>query len=160
MKDKALLSYQLDETDQRILQALVEDARKPFTEIAADLGLSNSLVHQRIQKMRSSGLIEGYEVRMNEKILGYATIAYTGILLKDGKYSYTVAEALRQIPEIVECHFVAGRYAIFVRIVAQDNDHLRRILYDKIDYIEGVVGTESLVAFGPEFKRVAPVVLG
>lgn len=152
--------YLIDDIDQAILEELKQDCRKTFTQVAKDLDISNSLVHQRVKKMIQAGLIARFEVRLNPKALGYQTQAYTGIMLKDGKYSYPVADELRKIPEVVECNFVTGKYALFAKILARDNDHLREILYDKIDYIEGVVGTESFVAFGSEFDRQIPVSRG
>lgn len=144
---------QLDYINKQIIKRLGEDARVSFSELAKELKISNSLVHQRVNKLLEAGIIEGYSAKLNAKNLGYKTITYTGIVTKDAKYSYSIAEKLKNFPEVLECHWVSGKYTLFVKIVAEDNEDLRTIVYDRIHKIEGVGSTESFISFGEAFEK-------
>jgi len=142
-----------DYIDQQILLQIRKDARKPFSQIAEDLKISNSLVHQRIRKLKQNGVIEKAEFLVDEKRIGYRTKSYVGIRLREARFSDLVVNDLKKIPEIVECNFVSGIYAIFILVYAYDNHHLRKILYEQIHHIEGIAGTDSFICFDTNFKR-------
>lgn len=143
----------LDYINKQIVKRLAEDGKIPFSELAKELKISNSLVHQRVNKLIEADIIQGYSVKLNAKNLGYKTITYTGIVTKDAKYSYSIAEKLKTFPEVLECHWVSGKYTLFVKIVAKDNEDLRTIVYDRIHKIEGVGSTESFISFGEAFEK-------
>ncbi len=145
--------HHFDYIDQQILLQIRQDARKPFSQIAEDLKISNSLVHQRIRKLKEQGVIEKAEFVINEKRIGYRTKSYVGIRLREARYAEQVVEGLEKIPEILECNFVSGNYAIFILIFAYDNHHLRRILYEQVHHIDGVAGTDSFICFDTNFKK-------
>jgi len=149
--------YILDEIDKNILEELQADAEKPYIQIAKSLNISNSLVHQRIARLKQAGIIETTQVNLSEKGLGYESSAFTGVILKEDPTSKNIIEALRKIPEIVECYYISGQYTLFLKIVAVNNEHLREILYEKIDAIPGIMRTETTINFGTVFKRNCPV---
>lgn len=142
-----------DYIDQQILLQIREDARKPFSQIADELKISNSLVHQRIRKLKSKGVINKAEFLIDEKRIGYKTKSYVGIRLREARYAQPVVEGLKKIPEILECNYVSGHYAIFILIFAYDNHHLRKILYEQVHQIDGVAGTDSFICFDTNFRR-------
>ncbi|GAA4278778.1 Lrp/AsnC family transcriptional regulator [Aquimarina mytili] len=142
-----------DYVDQQILLQIREDARKPFSQIADDLKISNSLVHQRIKKLKQRGVIAKAEFVVDEKQLGFRTKSYVGIRLREARYAEQVVEGLKKIPEILECNYVSGHYAIFILIFAVDNHHLRKVLYEQVHHIDGVAGTDSFICFDTNFKR-------
>lgn len=150
---------QLDYVDQEIVISLKKDARKAYSKIAQELNISNSLVHQRIKKLKADGLIKKSDLILDEKKLGYSTKAYVGIRLKEARFAEKVVLALQNIPEITECNYVSGKYAIFVLIYSKDNDHLRNILYNRVHEIEGVGGTDSFICFTTNFERSVPVII-
>lgn len=149
---------QLDYVDKQILLALKADARKAFSKIADDLKISNSLVHQRIKKMKDEGVIRKADLLLDERKIGYNTKSYVGIRLKEARFASKVVEKLQDIVEVTECNYVSGKYAIFVLVFAKDNDHLRSILYNQIHEIEGVGGTDSFICFTTNFDRSVPVI--
>ena len=152
------METQLDYIDHQILAALKADARKAFSKIASDLQISNSLVHQRIKRMKEDGIIQRADLILDEKKIGYSTKAYVGIRLKEARFAEKVVQALEDILEVTECNYVSGKYAIFALIYAKDNDHLRSILYNQIHEIEGVGGTDSCICFTTNFDRTAPII--
>jgi len=147
----------LDEIDRKILLELSGDAEKPYSQIAKSLDVSNTMIHQRIARMKQLGVIEQTEIKLNEKVLGYGSSAFTGIILKEVANTARVIDALQKVPEVVECYFVSGAYNLFVKIIAENNDHLMHVLYDKIDSIKGIVRTETLINFRTVIKRGCPI---
>ncbi len=148
---------QLDPIDVRILEELTEDARIPFVQLSKKLNVSNTLIHQRIKKLKEAGILKNPMYRLDSWKMGYQTLAYTSIILTDSKFHRNVEEALSKIPEIVECANIAGRYALLVKLVATDNRHLRSIIYDKIHVIDGVEGTNTTIVFEMAFERGMPL---
>ncbi len=149
--------YVLDEIDRKIIAELQGDAEKPYIQIAKSLQISNSLVHQRISRLKQSNIIEATQISLSEKELGYESSAFTGVILKEDPNSKNIIAALQQIPEIVECYYVSGQYTLFLKIVARNNEHLREVLYEKIDAIGGILRTETTINFGTVFKRGCPL---
>ena len=152
-----LLKNQFDYIDKQILLKLRLDARKAYSQIAEELKVSNSLVHQRIKKLTSEGVIKKTEFVLDEKQLGYKTKSYTGIRLREARFAKDVMKELERIDEVVECNFVSGNYAIFILIYAKDNEHLQKILYDEVHLINGVAGTDTFICFDTCFKRNIPI---
>ncbi|MFL0093718.1 Lrp/AsnC family transcriptional regulator [Tenacibaculum maritimum] len=151
------MNNQFDYVDKQILLKLRLDARKPYSKIAEELKVSNSLIHQRIKKLTQEGVIKNAEFILDERKLGYKTKSYTGIKLREARFAKSVMKELSKIEEIIECNFVSGSYAIFVLIFARDNEHLQKILYDNIHLINGVAGTDTFICFDTGFKRNIPI---
>lgn len=135
--------YQLDRLDKKILQLISKDARIPFLEVARECNVSGAAIHQRIQKLSKIGVIKGSEFIIDTYKIGYQTCAYIGIILSDIKKFNSVVEALRAIPEIVECHYATGKYAMFIKIYTKDNKHLLHIILEKLTLIDGIAQTET-----------------
>ncbi|MEP1490454.1 MAG: Lrp/AsnC family transcriptional regulator [Algibacter sp.] len=144
---------EIDEFDKKILELLDKDGRIPFLSIAKKLDISNTMAHQRVSKLIDNGVIESIRPILNEKKVGYDLGAFTGITLEKDYVHDEVIEALKKIPEITECYFIAGDFTFFVRIVAKNSDDLRHLLYQKIDKIPGVYKTVSMIDLGCAFKR-------
>jgi Lrp/AsnC family transcriptional regulator for asnA, asnC and gidA len=148
---------EIDEYDRLILKELEKDGRKPFSEISKKLEISNTMVHQRVSRMKAGGLIKKMALELDERKMGYEWSAFTGIILKEDSNSEFIIEALKDIQEVVECYYITGQYTLYIRIVAKNSEHMRRVLYEKIDHIPGVLKTESLIDFGRAFKRNVPI---
>lgn len=147
----------LDAFDTRILNELTVDARIPLSQLAKKLKVSNTLIHQRIKKLKELGILEKAIYQIDAWKLGYETNAYTQIMLTDSKFHRRVEEKLRDIPEIVECVNIAGRYALLVKIFAKNNRHLRDIIYEKIQAVDGVKETNTTISFETAFARNIPI---
>lgn len=147
---------QLDSLDVKILQLLLDNARRPFLEIARECKVSGAAVHQRIARLQSLGVIEGSELLISPSSIGYDTCSYVGFFLKDPSRLDEVVESLKSIPEVVECHFTTGRYDLFIKLYARNNDHLLQIIQEKLLCL-GLARTESLISFKEVFNRPLPV---
>ena len=145
-----------DALDLKILRDLSLNARKPYLEIAREYGVSGAAVHQRIQKLLSNGVITGSQCLIEPTAMGFDTCAFVGIYLREPSSSAEVVEALKKIPEIVECHYTTGRYDILVKLVAHNNEHLLHLLQNEIQQL-GASRTETLMSFRDVLKRPGPV---
>lgn len=147
---------QLDSLDKKILNLIVDDARKPFLEVARECNVSGAAIHQRMQKLIKNGIIKGAEFVLDSEKIGYETCAYMGIYLKDPEQFTTVTQALKNIPEVVECHYTTGKYDLFIKIYAKNNQHLLNIIHNKLQPL-GLSRTETLISFKEAFKRNLPI---
>lgn len=153
------MRIKLDQFDIDILYKLEEDGKKPYSQIADEMRISNTMVHQRVSRLQKEGVLKRYSIEIDEKLLGFEWGAFTGITLNDGSNTYQVVEELKKIPEVTECYHISGSYTLFIRIVAQSSEHMRNILYHKIEEIKGIQKTESMVDFGCAFKRNVPLII-
>ena len=143
----------LDEFDINIIKELEKDGRMAFSAIAANLKISNTMVHQRINRMIEQGVIGGIKPIIQEKKIGYDWASFTGITLNKDSDSDRIIQALKDIPEITECYYVTGSFTLYIKIIATNHEHMRRILYEKIDSIPGIAKTDSIIELGCAFKR-------
>ena len=150
MKAKEL---HIDGIDKIILKHLMKDARTPILGIAREIGISGAAIHQRLRKLEASGLIAGSKFVINPKVLGYKTLAFVGVFLDAAsKYSAAV-KRLKEIPEVIESHYTTGNYAIFIKILCRDNEHLMNLLNQEIQSIKGVARTETFISLDQQIDR-------
>lgn len=146
----------LDALDRQILSLIADDARIPFLEVARACHVSGAAIHQRIQKLTQLGILKGSQFTLDPELIGYGTCAFVGIFLKDPTDCTRVTEALRLIPEVVECHFTTGNYDMFLKIYARDNHHLLSIIHDQLQKI-GIQRSETIISFNEAIKRQMPI---
>lgn len=143
----------LDTIDRKILRYLIRNARMPFLEIARECGISGAAIHQRIRKLHEAGVILGSHLIVDPKTMGFDVCAHISITLKDPQLLKQTVEHLKDVPEIVECHFITGKGNILVKLYCVDNEHLMRTLFDGILRIPGVVSTETNISLQEAFQR-------
>ena len=142
----------LDNLDKKILKLIAEDARIPFLEVARACNVSGAAIHQRIQKLTNLGVISGSQFIINPEKIGYETCAYVGLYLKNPEDFDTVVEALKHIPEVVECHYTTGGFDMFIKIYSRNNHHLLNIIHDKLQPL-GLSRSETIVSFNAVIDR-------
>lgn len=145
--------YHLDETDQKILSFLVNNARMPFLEIARECGVSGAAIHQRVKKLESNGIIVGSRLLVRPQAVGLTVCAFISITLSEANKYLAVVNALKNVPEIVECHFVTGRAALLLKVYCKDNDHLMDMLLNTIQKIPFVQSTDTMISLDEAFER-------
>ncbi len=148
--------HQLDALDKKILRMIAEDARIPFLEVARACNVSGAAIHQRIQKLTSMGVLKGSRFIIDPESIGYETCAYVGINLKNPEKFDVAVEALKAIPEVVECHYTTGDYDLFIKMFAMNNHHLLDIIHDKLQPL-GLSRSETIISFGSAFTRQLPM---
>lgn len=143
----------IDKLDKSILNILMKDARTPYLEIARSCNVSGATVHLRIQKLEKLGIIRGSRLIVDPTKLGIGICAFLGIYLDKSSHFKDVVEDLMKIEEIVECHYTTGIYSVFAKIYCKDTAHLREVLNDKIQAIQAVQRTETLISLEQTFER-------
>jgi Lrp/AsnC family transcriptional regulator for asnA, asnC and gidA len=102
------------------------------------------------------GVVRGSITLIDPSSVGFDTCAYVGIFLNDSsKYDEVIAH-LKEMPEVVECYITTGKYDMFVKLYAKNNDHLLHLIHDKF-LTMGLGRTETLITFKEVFKRQIPV---
>lgn len=132
---------ELDPTDKRILRALDEDPRVPIMVLAQRLGLARGTVQSRLERMTSSGALRPNSSRVLPGALGRGVAASVSAELDQSRLNEAIA-ALREIPEVLECHAPAGDTDLLIRVVATSPDDLYRVS-EEIRLCPGIVRTST-----------------
>ena len=148
--------HQLDSLDEQILKLVASNARIPFLEVARACNVSGAAIHQRVQKLTNLGILKGSEFIIDPEKVGYETCAYVGLYLKNPEQFDSVFEGLKQIPEVVECHYTTGQYDMFIKIYDKNNHHLLSIIHDKLQPL-GLARSETIISFHEAFHRQMPI---
>jgi Lrp/AsnC family leucine-responsive transcriptional regulator len=135
----------IDEKDLLILTILQENARTANAEIARRVQLAPSAVFERIRKMEERGVIRGYSVSIDPHAVERALLAFIFVRSRDGMRSSRVAEALAQIPEVLEVHDVAGEDCFLLKVRVKDAEALGQLLRDRLGAIRGMSSTRSTI---------------
>ena len=143
----------LDAIDRKILKFLFKNARMPYLEIARACDISGAAIHQRIKKLEDEGVILGSRMIVDPKMLGFDVCAFVSLRIQDPMKNISVAEKMKLIPEIVECHFITGTYTAMVKLYCVDNEHLMRTIFDNILRIPGVTSTQTYISLNEMFSR-------
>lgn len=147
----------IDSLDKKILEIITNNARIPFKDVAAECGVSRAAIHQRVQRLIDLGVIVGSGYQVSPAMLGYNTCTYVGITLERGSMYKRVVCEFEKIPEIVECHFTTGPYTMIIKLYARDNAHLMELLNNRLQEIEGVISTETLISLKQSIKKEVPI---
>jgi len=148
----------LDEIDKKILSILMRNAKTPYTDIAKEIHVSGGTVHVRMNKMEEMGIVKGANLVVDYEKLGYDVSAFLGIYLNKSSMYDDVAEELAKIPEVVGAHYTTGAYSIFAKIVCKNTNHLRDVLHDKIQPIQGIQRTETFISLQESINRSIQIV--
>ena len=146
-------NYEIDNVDLKILSILQKNAKKPYTEVAKMAHVSSGTVHVRMNKLEKMGIVEGASLDLNLARLGYDLSAFLGVFLAKSSLYDSVATQLKAIPEITSIHYTTGNYSMFIRIYAKSTDHLKNILHDKIQKVNGIERTETFITLEETLSR-------
>lgn len=143
----------IDDIDRKILALLLEDAQMPYTEVAKKVFVSPGTVHVRMKKLVDLGIVTGSQLKINYTQLGYDVKAFLGVFLEKGALYDDVVDELNQVPEITNIDYTTGNYAMFVKILCRDTKHLREVLHDKVQKVEGIARTETIISLNEDINR-------
>lgn len=132
---------------------MLQDAKTSYADIGQKLFVSGGTVHVRLKKLTELGIITGSKLKVDFSKLGFDIIAFIGIYLSKSQLYDNVITELKAIPEIVSAHYTTGNYSIFAQIMCKDTDHLRDVLSNKVQIIEGIQRTETFISLEESIKR-------
>lgn len=145
--------FDLDHIDLQIISMMLEDAKTSYAEIGQKLFVSGGTVHVRLKKLTEMGIITGSKLKVNYAKLGFDIIAFIGIFLEKSELYPNVIKSLKDIPEVISAHYTTGNYSIFTKIMCSDTDHLREVLSNKIQKIQGIQRTETFISLEESINR-------
>jgi Lrp/AsnC family transcriptional regulator for asnA, asnC and gidA len=148
----------LDKLDLQIIQAMMEDAEVSYADLGKQFFVSGGTIHVRIKKLEELGIVKGKRLAVDLKVLGYDIIAFIGIYLEKSSMYDNVAQALKNIPQVVRVNYTTGNYSMFVEIVCKDMQQLRFVLHDELQNIKGIERTETLISLEESFSRNVKIV--
>ena len=142
----------LDRIDLRLLELLQTDGRRPYAELGSDVGISGPSAHERVKKLEARRVIRGYAAVVAPDALGYGVLAFTWLTQAPGTGTHDLTTDLAGIPEIEECHHIAGEADYLLKIRAVDTSDLGRIIR-RLQTTTDVFSTETDVVFSSAFEH-------
>ncbi|GGA93925.1 Lrp/AsnC family transcriptional regulator [Allosediminivita pacifica] len=137
-----------DETDRRILRVLQGRGRLSNAELSEQVNLSASACHRRVQRLEESGVISGYVALLDARKMGLATTVYVEITLNAQANEVLDAfeKAVARVPDVLECHLMAGTADYILKVVAEDAEDFARIHRQYLTRLPGVAQMKSSFA--------------
>ncbi|WP_026425022.1 Lrp/AsnC family transcriptional regulator [Actinokineospora inagensis] len=146
----------IDELDARLLLLLTDEPRLGVLECSRRLGVARGTVQARMDRLERRGVLNGFPPAVDLAAMGYGLTAFAVLEIAQGKRS-DVARRLHAIPEVCEVHATTGEGDLLVRMVAQDNADLQRVI-DRVVNVEWVRRTSTSIALStPIPPRVRPL---
>jgi Lrp/AsnC family transcriptional regulator, leucine-responsive regulatory protein len=147
----------LDDIDRRILRALQRNGRMSNAELSEDVHLSPSACHRRVQRLEQEGIISGYVALVDAKKLGVPTTVFVEITLQGQADDLldTFEKSVARIPDLLECHLMAGTADYLLKIVAEDTEDFARIHRQYLSRLPGVAQMQSSFALRTVCKTTA-----
>ncbi len=147
----------LDDTDLRILSALQKSGRMSNSELSEKVNLSASACHRRVRRLEDEGYIRDYVALLDPRSVGRPTTVFVEITLS-GQADELLEAFEREvalIPDVLECHLMAGKYDYLLKVVARDGDDFARIHRKSLARLPGVAQMQSSFALRTVFKTTA-----
>jgi Lrp/AsnC family transcriptional regulator len=138
----------LDEADLRLLRAMQENCSRSTAELAERVGMSQPVCWRRLNRLRQSGYIIKETAVLDRKRLGFDAQIYALVKMSStGRANLAVcAEAIRALPEVVECHVLMGSADFLLKILTRDIEAYERFFFKRLSNIEGIQDITSSVA--------------
>ncbi len=143
----------IDELDKQILTQLMADAKVSYAQMARQFDVSPATIHVRIEKLRAADIIQGTEIRVDPKALGFDVVCFIGIKLNSAGDYPDVLEQLKSIPAVTEAYYTTGQYSILIKIMTYSIDDLQHLLIEKIQSIAAIQSTETLISLQNGIQR-------
>lgn len=141
----------LSENDAHVLHILQVHGRRSYADLGTDLGMAGPSVHERVKKLEARGVIRGYTADVDPLAVGLSVLAFTWVTQAPGTVSMDLTPEFAAIPEIEECHYIAGEADYLLKIRARDMEHMGAIVR-RIQTTEDVFSTETDVVFTTGFE--------
>ena len=133
----------IDDLDKSIIKCLQQDGRRPYAQIGRQLKVPEATVRQRAERLISRGIVQVVGIT-DPLAMGFQQPALIGLKVEAGKLE-KIAEQIASLDEVTYVVITAGRFDLFCEVVCEDNEHLLRVLTDRLASIDGIRSTETLV---------------
>jgi Lrp/AsnC family leucine-responsive transcriptional regulator len=146
-------SMDMDDTDLRIVDFLTVNARTSFAELAERVGLSAPSTADRVRRLEERGVILGYTARVDPGSLGGGLTAFISVTVGDPERTRTFLSEVTNLPEVVECHHVAGDDDYLLKVHVDGTRGLESFVTDRLKALSGVVRTRTTVVLSTAIDR-------
>ena len=132
--------------DSEILGRLQNNARETWAALGSALGVTGPAIAERVKKLEDRGVIRGYRAVIDPTSVGYALLAFVAVTVERPDLRGAFLEKVMSLPEVLECHHVAGDYDYLLKIRCRDTADLERVISDELKSFEGIVRTRTTIA--------------
>ncbi|GAB3267805.1 Lrp/AsnC family transcriptional regulator [Larkinella arboricola] len=150
----------LDQIDRKVLEILQTNAKITNAQLSKEIGLSPAPTLERVKKLETSGIIQSYHAQLNRDRVGLGVTTFVQVSLVGHKKQVTESfvNAVKNIPEIIECHHITGSGDFLLKVIAKDISSYQVLMLEKINEIEEVASTQTMVILST-FKesKVLPI---
>ena len=141
----------VDTIDRRLVQLLRGNARMSYAELARQVGLSAPAVHERVGKLEASGVLRGYHADVPPETLGLPVTAFIGVVGDSSGDTEDVLAALRDMPEIESCYFMAGEESFLLKARVGTIAELEQLIL-RLNRLSGVARTRTAIALSTKWE--------
>jgi Lrp/AsnC family leucine-responsive transcriptional regulator len=135
----------LDSTDHLLVQLLQADGRATQLQLAKEVGLSQPATAERIRKLEEAGVITGYTAKVDATKLGRDVTAFVGVGIEHPKFFENFTKKVLAMPEVLECHRVAGEDSYLLKVRTTNTRRLDQLLVETLRTIPGVTRTFTTI---------------
>ena len=135
----------MDLIDRQLLELLQANGRATQLELAKEIKLSQPATAERIRKLEERGVIKGYSAQVNAAALGNDVTAFIGLSIEHPKYFEAFAKRVQALPEVLECHRVAGNDSYLLKVKTESTATLDALLVETLRTIAGVTRTRTTI---------------
>ncbi len=150
IEEKSVLSIQLDERDLAILRILQQNARATVKEIADQINLSTTPVHERIKRLESQGVIKQYATLLQPAKVqkGLMVICYVSLKQHNKSAGAKFIKSILEMPEVIECYNISGEFDFMLKVVAEHMDDYYHFHVNKLSEAENIGHLQSVFVMG------------
>jgi len=135
----------IDTTDRKLLMLLQRDSNQTIKQLASQLNLTPTPVHERIKRLEKNGIIERYRAEIDAKKLGKSLMVLSHVSLQEHSKSllHSFEEKIRALPEVIECYHVSGEHDYLLKVIIPDMQGYREFLTEKLAKIKNIGNVHS-----------------
>lgn len=147
----------MDAIDLRLIELLTDNARASYAELAQQVGLSAPSTADRVRRLEERGVVLGYAARVDPAALGRRLTAFVAVSVGGRPQTRAFLDAVARLPEVVECHHVAGDDDYLLKVHVDGTRGLERLVTEQLKGLKGVSRTRTTVVLSTTLERPAPV---
>ncbi len=140
----------MDAIDSKVLSCLAQNGRISWADLAHQLGMSAPAAADRVRKLEEAGIVRGYAAIIPPQAMGLQLTAFVGVTFGKSKHRKPFLKAIQRIPEILECHHVAGDEDFLLKVLTRDTGHLDHLVSEQLRAIPGVLRTRTTVVLSTQ----------
>jgi Lrp/AsnC family leucine-responsive transcriptional regulator len=144
----------LTSVDAKVVRRLMEQGRITWAELAAELGVTPPAAADRVRRLEQRGIIKGYAALVDPETVGCHLTAFVSVALEKPRYRKPFLQLIHRMPEVMECHHVAGEDDYLVKVRCRDTRNLDDNVISRLKSLDGVARTRTTIILSTEKEGV------